>query len=517
MFTDTTRARIHDDLRHHDQALFAHLLTPDLFFQAAKLCGLAIVRSPLNLINLVWLAISAARNPDKSFAALLSLPLETLQDHEGFASSTLAQRIDQANKQRRRKAKRHDPRGGTPECISPAAFAKARQHMPVEFWVALFFLLGEQFQRLHGEVLRWQGFRLLAADGTRLSLPDCPALRNHFGTAKNSGGSHNAQAQLVLLEFPLARLPYAYALEPVKTGEVTLARRLLQGLRSDDLVLLDAGFLSYGLLTQIDQQDAHFVVRLHQRLNLRTVKQLGSANDVLVNWQPSDSRGQWRKEKLPPSLELRLLKYQRPGFRPLHLLTNVLSQRKVSREQFWGLTISKEGEVLSRGVYHWRWEIETSYRELKVEQKLDGGLRSRTPEGIDYEVAGHILYYLLVRWLLVEAAQEAGVSPLRLSFKEALGEIQVVWPSSLSASEQWLEEELRPRLLERMAGHRVPERAGRQYPRSKKDRRASKRRASARAKKAQARRKQKVKPRRWYGQGWDLSGPKAEPGATAQG
>ncbi len=520
MFIDTTRSRIHDDLRRHDQALFAHILTPDLFWQAAKLCGLAIISSPLNLINLVWLAIRAARNPALSFAALLKLPLQTLRDHEGFAASPLGRRIDRAKKRRRttgRKSSRHDPRVGTPEQVSPAAFAKARQSMPSEFWIALFFLLGERFEALHAAPLRWRGFRLLAVDGTRLSLPDCPELRNHFGTARNAGGSHNAQAQLVLVQFPLTRMPYAYALEPVKVGEVTLARRLLQGLRRDDLVLLDAGFLSYGLLMQIHQQDAHFVVRLHPRINLRTIKRLGSANDKLVEWQPKDSRGQWRKEELPPSLELRLLVYRQRGFRPLRLLTNVRSERTVSRKQFWGLSVSPEGEVLTRGVYNWRWEIETTYRELKVEQGLDGGLRSRTPEGIDYEVAGHLLYYLLVRWLLVEAAAKAGVSPLRLSFKEALGEIQVMWPSSLLASERWLEKELRPRLQERLASHPVAERAGRQYPRGRKERRANKRRASARAKKAKSRRKRRVKPRRRWGQGWDLKGPKIQPEKAAQG
>ena len=35
-----------------------------------------------------------------------------------------------------------------------------------------------------------------------------------------------------------------------------------------------------------------------------------------------------------------------------------------------------------------RWEVETTYGELKVRQRLEGGLRSRTAEGIDYEVAG---------------------------------------------------------------------------------------------------------------------------------
>jgi hypothetical protein len=522
MFTDAKRGRVADELQRQDNKLFAHILTPDLFFQAARLCGLRIVCAPLNLINLVWLAVSAARHPAESFASLLGLPLKTLRDHENFSSSGLAQLLHDAEqprppKARRRRPSRHDPRGGPPARVSEQAFAQARQRMPSEFWVALFILLDEQFERLYGDVIRWRHFRLLAVDGTRIDLPDYPALRQHFGTARNGFGGHNAQAQLVLVQFPLARLPYAYALEPVRLGEVSLARRLLQGLRRQDLVLLDAGYLSYGLLMQIQQQQAHFVVRLHQRLNCRTIQKLGSSNDRLVCWQPKDSRGQWRQEGLPRSVVLRLLTYKVRGYRPLRLLTNVLSAAEVSVEQFWGLSVSAEGEVLTKGIYNWRWEIETTYRELKVEQQLEGGLRSRTAEGIAYEVAGHVLYYLLVRWLLVEAAVEAGRSPLRLSFAEALREIQAKGPTALTATDQWLSEGLRPRLREALAGHVVAERLCRHYPRSKKGRKRSKRAADRRAKKRQQRRQQKAKQRPWYGQGWNLGGPKPPPAASGQG
>jgi hypothetical protein len=551
LFTDEKRSRAHDELRRQEHQLFAHLLTPDLFVQAALRCGLLVICSPLNLINLVWLALSAARNPRASFAALLQGPVNALRDNERFPNSSLDRLLDGANRQPPRDPRRgpkarhthpkscarpkdcqvpgcahprscsspgsHDPHGDSAERVSAAAFATARQRMPSEFWVALFLLLGERFEALYADALRWGRFRLLALDGTRLGLPDYPALRAHYGTASNSSGSHNAQARLVLLQFPLARLPYAHVLAPVKLGEATLARQLLQGLRVNDLVLLDAGFRSFGVLAQVHQQGAFFCLRLGQKLNLKVIEELGSANDVVVEWQPKDSRGQWRKEGLPPALTLRRLTYPVKGYRPLQLLTNVLSAQEVPYEDGWGLTVSEEGEVLARGIYNFRWEIETTYRELKVEQGLEGGLRSRTPEGIHYEVAGHVLYYLLMRWLIVEAAVAAGVSPLRLSFQAALEEVATMAPQARLASEGWLKETLRPRLLQRIAGHAVSERPGRTYPRGRKERRAQKRAKTAqfrREQKAKARREQKDKTRRrqptktrgWFGNGWDLRG-----------
>jgi hypothetical protein len=49
-------------------------------------------------------------------------------------------------------------------------------------------------------------------------------------------------------------------------------------------------------------------------------------------------------------------------------------------------------------LYHRRWEIETTtFRELKRVQQMHGQLRGRTPQTIEFEVAGHVLLHLLVR------------------------------------------------------------------------------------------------------------------------
>jgi Transposase DDE domain len=290
-------------------------------------------------------------------------PPKTLLDNEAFAHASLAKLLDPSAAPVRRTS-RHDPRKNAGQTVSEAAFAKARQRMPSEFWLALFILLGQRFLELYSQVVRWRRFRLMALDGTEILLPDWAALRSHFGTATNASGSHTPQARLVLLQYPLARLPRAFALEPRLLGENSMARQLLQGLSSEDLVLLDAGFLCYGLLCQIDRQDAFFCLRLKKKLNLRRLEQLSQETgdrDLLVEWTPKDSRGKWRKEGLPRSLKLRLLTYYAKGFRPLQLLTNVLSEQEVPYAQWWGLSVSEQGEVLCKGVYNLRWEIDISH------------------------------------------------------------------------------------------------------------------------------------------------------------
>jgi Transposase DDE domain len=470
MFRDEIRKEVHDRLREHDLKAVADKLTPDVFSEAARRTNLRIATCPLNLVNLVWLGIAAAWRKTESFATILTITLKLLQDQEHFGQSKLGKKLRRqqrrAKQQARKGRKKHDPRGQDPTHVSEEAFVKARRHMPLRFWLALILLLGERFEAAHSERLCYRGFRLLAIDGTSITLPDSKALRTCYGTANNGSGKHAPQARMVMLQSPLTRLPVAYELQPLKVGEVTMARQLASRLRQDDLVLLDSGYCSYGLLCDIQQRGAFFCIRVQRHLNLRTRRRLRIRRDRLVRWTPKDSRGRWRREGLPRALDLRLIEYRVPGYRTIKLLTNVLSPGRLSYADFTRLTTTAGvGERLWPGLYHQRWQIETGFDELKNEHGMEGGLRSKTPEGIAYEVAGHVALYLLVRWLIVEAAAKHGLDPLRISFCNALRELQGMWPTLVISSPRWVTQVLLPRLLERIASHVVPFRPGRSYPR----------------------------------------------------
>jgi hypothetical protein len=477
MFSDAGRQVVYDQLREHDLRVFAKLLNRDVLIEAARRAGLRLWSCPLNLGNLAWLGIAAAWRKSHSFVTILTVTLKLLQDQEHFASSAFGK--DLGKKQRRHQAEhgkkqkknsKHQPYGQDPAQVTEEAFAKARQRMPLAFWIQLILLLNERFEKEYAERLRFRGFRLLAIDGTRLTLPDEKVLRTFYGTASNGHGQHNAQARMVLLQSPLTRMPIAYQLQPVQVGEITMARQLACSyLRPDDLLLLDSGYVSYGLLWDIQYRGAFFCLRLQRAMNMRTLRRDPRTGERWVRWTPKDSRRQWRKEGLPRSIELRLIEYQVPGHRRIQLVTNVLSTQRLAHADFSRLTTTPGvSETLLPGLYHLRWQIETSFAEIKIGQQMEGGFRSRTAAGIGYEVAGHVVLYLLVRWLIMEAAVAHDVDPLRISFCNALRELQEIWATIVVSSPRWVARVLLPRLLQRIASNLVPLRPGRSYPRKKK-------------------------------------------------
>jgi hypothetical protein len=465
MLIDCGKSSVWNQLRQRDLKVFRRWLQPQIIAQAARRTGVALGKGPLNLSNLVWLGLVSALHPAKNFAAVLGLVLKLLQDAPGWETSTLAA-LQRRGRTVARGHSKHDPRGRDGLTVSEEAFVQARQKMPWGFWIALLVLLAESFQAAHPRQVYWKDLRLLALDGSTLPLANWQALTAYFGTASRGKGRRQTQARMVLVEFPLARLPWRYELTPLQESEKTVAARLLQGLDADDLVLMDRGFWSYALFVTIAQQHAFFAIRRIAQAHLQQQRRLGR-DDYLVTYHPSHWKKAWTEQGWPRQMTLRLIRYQLCGFRPSAVVTNVLDPEQVSREEWVRLAaVDEAGRVVEPGLYHRRWEIETTFRELKETQGLAYGLRSRTPAGIRYEVAGHVLLYLLVRWLLVEAAERAGLTdPLRLSFKAALAELEDVRQSLLHASRAYVQAVLRPRLLDRIASHRVPLRPGRHYER----------------------------------------------------
>ena len=120
-----------------------------------------------------------------------------------------------------------------------------------------------------------------------------------------------------------------------------------------------------------------------------------------------------------------------------------------------------------QGLYSRRWEVETTFRELKVTQQMAGAIRSRTPGSLQFEIAGHVLLYALTRWLMANAAVLKHLDPLQLSFKHCLEQVLDMRVKLLTASADW-QPELIKRLMERLTEQLVTIRPCRQFPRRKR-------------------------------------------------
>ena len=119
---------------------------------------------------------------------------------------------------------------------------------------------------------------------------------------------------------------------------------------------------------------------------LRTVKRLGP-KDRLVEWRPSDPR---QRRRLAESIRLHVIDYQDQGVSSHGHRHQCPRSARIPREAWIRLaTKEDEGRLrLAQGLYHRRWEIETTYYELKVTQGMETSLRSRIRRALPTRLRG---------------------------------------------------------------------------------------------------------------------------------
>ncbi len=253
-----------------------------------------------------------------------------------------------------------------------------------------------------------------------------------------------------------AHLLAGLALGPYRTGEVTLAETLWDKIPDDSLTILDRGFLSHGLFYRLQTQgnSRHWLIRARAKLKWRTIRRLGP-NDHLVEITVSrDARR--ANPQLPETLQVRAVRYQRRGFRAQTLLTSLTDSTRYPAAEIAAL-------------YHERWELELAFDEIKTHTlEREETLRSRSPARVYQEVWGLAVGYNLVRLAMARAAAEAGVPPIRISYRYALLLVRDFWRLAAITTGPGLLPRQIARLHLDLASLVLPPRRTRRYPRAVK-------------------------------------------------
>lgn len=186
--------------------------------------------------------------------------------------------------------------------------------------------------------LHWttEGWILFGADGTKVECPMTRANERAFGCA----GRRNSTPQqfLTMLLHLGTGLPWAWIRGHGRSSERRHLRRMVKLLPENSMLVADAGFTGYDLLTSILAGGHQFIVRVGS--NVRLLKKLGYAfkeREGTVYLWPENKRGH-------KPLVLRLVTLH-DGRKPVYLLTSVLESAKLS-------------DAAVGRIYRLRWGIE---------------------------------------------------------------------------------------------------------------------------------------------------------------
>lgn len=278
-------------------------------------------------------------------------------------------------------------------------FVKALWGASAGLLLALSVHLRHRMEQLAAAHWTRHGWCAFAVDGSRVECPRTEANEKAFGRAgRNKTGP---QLFLTTIYHMGTGVPWAYQIGPGTDSERNHLRHMLGLLPTRALLVADAGFVGYDLLSGILSGGRHFLIRVGS--NVRLLRKLGycrQEKDNMVYLWPDAQR----KSQQPP-LILRLIVLN-DGRKPVFLVTDVPDKA--------ALTDRQAGEL-----YRMRWGVEVFYRSLK-QTLARRKMRSEAPDQARCELAWAVMGLWVLSLMTAHRLIVAGEDPLRLSVASAL-------------------------------------------------------------------------------------------------
>jgi hypothetical protein len=297
--------------------------------------------------------------------------------------------------------------------VSKSAITQARQRTGAAPLAWLFHESARNWVAQDQAKYLFKGFALFAMDGTTLQTADSVANRKHFGASAATHDRVGSYPQLraVTLTALATRLVRDASFGPYDTSEMIRARELIQRVPNSSITVFDKGFLSAQLLCNLVSggENRHFIIPAKSNTRWEVVS--GREGDQLVRMRVSP-QARTKCPQLPEFWQARAVLAVDARGRQRILLTSLTDRRRF-----------KAADIVA--CYERRWQIETSYHELKQSMLgMELTLRSHTVQGVYQELWGALIAYNLIRLEIAQAALDAGHAPNDLSFIRAFHIIQ---------------------------------------------------------------------------------------------
>jgi hypothetical protein len=238
--------------------------------------------------------------------------------------------------------------------VSRSAFTKARRKLRYEAFVELNERLTERFYA-QAPIRRWQGYRLLAVDGSGLRLPDTEEIRKNFGAPEGEV----PRARLVELYDVLNKLVLRAELSITEIGEGFHAEELVARAQRGDVILYDRGFPSFALLSLHRQHRIDYCMRTPIG-RFAAVKTFAASGETerWVEIRPCEEAERYcRRNGIgTEAVRVRLVRVELPGGEVEVLITSL--DQTIPAAEFGPL-------------YHLRWGAEEAYKLQKCRAEME--------------------------------------------------------------------------------------------------------------------------------------------------
>lgn len=307
----------------------------------------------------------------------------------------------------------------------------------------------------------WNGYRLLAVDGTTLKLPKVKDLMDHFTLWKNRRNNPQAIARLSVLYDLENKLIVDAVAGPKSKGEQTLIWDHFHCLKPNDLVVMDAGYPAAWLFQYLTVNGIQWCMRMKSNSPWwKCVRAFKSSKkqDIQIRLDiPDSSLKQCQALQIPHEfVMIRLVKIKLPNGEIEILATSFLDPSVITRADLDEL-------------YQKRWGIEESIKELKCRMTMPE-FSGKKVNVIYQDIYSKIFVDNLVSILCIEAQKQVQKTTGHRKHDYFVNRTQAIRKTKNVVVQLLLEHNIRPILQDLIKCFTTdiePKRLNRKFPRKK--------------------------------------------------
>lgn len=296
--------------------------------------------------------------------------------------------------------------------ISTSGYCKARDRLSISSITNMTREVAIKNEQRVDSRWMFRGRNIYLVDGTTVTMAD---------TVFNQKEYPHTKTQKEGLGFPTSRIVAIISLSTGSiidanigrysgkgTGEQALLRDMLHNFKRGDIILADAIFSTYSLLSYAIEHGIDIVFVQNGARSRKTDftkgKILGKDDHILTIKKPKDNP-EWMNEdelkKIPKELKIREI---RAGGKIL--ITTMLCSKNNSTKTI-------------KNLYKERWHIEVDFRNIKITLGLKE-FKCKSPKMVRKEMWTSFLAYNIIRSLMLDSALYNKILPRTISFKNTL-------------------------------------------------------------------------------------------------
>ncbi|MFD2730814.1 IS4 family transposase [Pedobacter alpinus] len=248
----------------------------------------------------------------------------------------------------------------TPSFTSSAFVQNRKKIKPTVFKHLSSVIIENYYTADNESLILSNGFRILAVDGSRITLPMTLELKACYGVTKNQSEVEIVQARSSVLYDVLNGVTLDAVLENLSIGERELALRHATQWKKNDLIIYDRGYPSYDFVNEHIKQHIDCLIRVKVSYSLVVATFVrGGKKSIITEIYPKEKQSFEGKDyNKNTGLKVRLLRIELPSGEIEVLMTTLMDSKKYPSKMF-------------KELYFLRWGVETFYDELKNKLKIE--------------------------------------------------------------------------------------------------------------------------------------------------